>query len=263
MDVKKDISWRVYLCFLGMVLVGIVIIIKVFVIQEIEGKHWRGMANNLHDSYRTIDAVRGTIFSSDERMLSTTIPTYSLHMDFRSGGIIEDNGVLFRQELDSLSYCLSALFGDKSQAAYKQTLLRQYKKGSRYYLLKRRVSFDQYKKLRNFPFFRLGQNTSGLIVKQVNKRINPFGLLANRTIGLYRKDAPNIGLEKVYNKYLKGTDGKMLVQRIAGGGYIPLQGYQIDPVDGKDVITTIDVNIQNIVERALKRMVVGNEAQYG
>ncbi len=263
MDVKKDILWRVYLCFLGMILLGVVIAVKIFVIQDIEGDHWRKMANNLHDRYKTIDAVRGTIYSADGRMLSTTIPTFDLHMDFRADGIVQDKGVLFRQNLDSLSYNLSQLFKDRSKASYKRLLLREYKKGNRYFRLKRKVTFEQYKKLRTFPFFRLGRNRSGLIVKQINKRVNPFGLLANRTIGMYRKNAPNIGLERTYNKYLEGKDGKVLVQRISGGGSIPVDGYRIDPVDGKDVITTLDVNIQDVAEGALKKMLVENEAQYG
>ncbi len=263
MDVKKDILWRVYLCFLGMALIGIVIAIKVFYIQDVEGGYWRSMANNLHDRYITIDAERGTIYSADGRMLSTTIPTFTLHMDFRADGLVTDKGNKFYKNVDSLSYYLSKLFGDKSAAAYERTLKREYKKGSRYYLLKKEISFEKYKKLRNFPLFRLGRNTSGLIVKQVNKRVNPFGLLANRSIGLYRKNSPNIGIEAAYNEYLKGTDGKMLVQRISGGGFMPVEGYRIEPVNGKDVITTLNINIQDVVEHALMKMLAYNEAQYG
>lgn len=263
MDVKKDILWRVYLCFLAIAVIGIVIAIKVFYIQDVEGSYWRSMANDLHDRYMTIDAERGTIYSSDGRMLSTTIPTFTLHMDFRADGLVTDDGNKFYKNIDSLSYCLSKLFGDRSQASYKRILKREYKKGSRYFLLKREISFEAYQKLRDFPLFNLGRNTSGLIVKQVNKRVNPFGLLANRTIGLYRKNSPNIGLEAAYNDYLKGTNGKMLVQRISGGGYMPVEGYRIEPVNGKDVITTLDINIQDIVEHALMNMLTYNEAQYG
>ncbi len=263
MDVKKDILWRVYLCFLGMALIGVVIAVKVFLIQDVEGSYWRGMANDLHDHYMTIDAERGTIYSADGRMLSTTIPSFTLYMDFRADGLAANEGKRFFENLDSLSYCLSRLFNDRSKAGYKRLLSRQYKKGSRFFLLKKEISFEQYKKLRDFPLFRLGRNSSGLIVRQVNKRVNPFGLLANRTVGLYRKNSPNIGLEAAYNKYLKGTDGKCLVQRIAGGGYIPIDGYRIDPVNGKDVITTLDVNIQDVAENALMQMLVDNQAQYG
>lgn len=263
MDVKKDILWRVYLCFLGMALIGIIIAIKVFYIQDVEGSYWRSMANDLHDRYITIDAERGTIYSADGRILSTTIPTFTLHIDFRADGLVTGDGNKFYKHIDSLSYCLSKMFEDKSPTAYERMLKREYKKGSRYFLLKKEIPFEKYKKLRNFPLFRLGRNTSGLIVKQVNKRINPFGLLANRTIGLYRKNSPNIGIEAAYNEYLKGTDGRMLVQRISGGGYVPVEGYKIEPVNGKDVITTIDVNMQDVVEHALMRMLKYNEARYG
>jgi cell division protein FtsI (penicillin-binding protein 3) len=111
--------------------------------------------------------------------------------------------------------------------------------------------------------FRLGKNKGGLIAETKNKRINPFKLLANRTIGLSRENAQNVGLERTYDAYLKGVTGKRLMRRIAGGTYIPVEGYDIEPENGRDVITTVDVNMQDIVETALMNMMVSNEAEHG
>lgn len=263
MDVKKDILWRVYLCYLAMIVAGVAIMVKIFFIQDVEGSYWRSMADSLHDRYITIDAERGTIYSADGRMLSTSIPYFDIHMDFMADGLRENKGEKFHKNLDSLAYCLSHLFKDRSQYGYKRLLEKGYRSKKRYFLLKRGIPFEQYRQLRDFPLFRLGRNNSGMIVEQVNKRINPFGLLANRTVGLYRKNSPDIGLEATYNKYLKGTNGKRLMRRITGGAFMPVEGFQIDPEDGKDVITTLDVNIQDIAESALMRMMISNEAEHG
>jgi cell division protein FtsI (penicillin-binding protein 3) len=263
MDTKKDILWRVYLCYLGIIALGVLIIARVFFIQQVDGGYWRNMADSLHDRYMTIDAERGTIYSADGRMLSTSLPYFDIHMDFMADGLREDDGKKFHENLDSLAYCLATLFGDRSKAAYKQTLEKGYRKKSRYFLLKKNLTFEQYARLREFPLFRLGRNHSGMIAEQKEKRINPFGLLANRTVGLWRDNAPNIGLEATYNQYLKGVDGKRLMRRISGGTYIPLEGYQIDPENGKDIITNLNVNIQDIAESALYREMVDNEATHG
>lgn len=263
MEVKKDILWRVYLCYLGIGAVAILILVRIFLIQQVEGGYWRNMADSLHDRYVTIDAERGTIYSADGRMLSTSIPYFDIHLDFMADGLREHDGKKFHDNLDSLSYCLSALFGDKSKSQYKHILEKGYRKKERYFLLKKGISFERYAKLREFPLFRLGRNASGMVAEENEKRVNPFGLLANRTIGLWRDNAPNVGLEATYNKYLKGVDGKRLMRRIAGGTYVPLEGYQIDPEDGKDVMTNLDVNIQDIAETALYREMESNEATHG
>ncbi|MGH2643445.1 MAG: penicillin-binding transpeptidase domain-containing protein, partial [Chitinophagaceae bacterium] len=263
MEPKKDILWRVYLCYLFIIGVAVLILIKIFFIQQVDGHYWRSMADSLHDRYMTIDAERGTIFSADGRMLSTSIPYFDIRMDFLADGLRENNGEKFKENIDSLAYCLSRLFRDKSAAGYKLLLEKGYRSKERYFLLKRNITFEQYDTLRKFPLFRLGRNGSGMIVEQNEKRINPFGLLASRTIGLWRDNAPNIGLEATYNQYLKGTDGKRLMQRIAGVVYIPLEGYQIDPENGKDIVTNIDVNIQDIAENALLSELDSNQATHG
>jgi len=263
MEVKKDILWRVYLCFIGMVLFGVAILARVFILQHVEGSYWRGMADSLHTSYVSLAAERGTIYSEEGRMLSTSIPYFDIRVDFAADGLRENNGKIFKDNVDSLAYCLSQLFGDRSKREYKQLLREGYKSRDRYYLLKRNVPFSQFRQLRRFPMFRLGPNKGGMIAETKNKRINPFKLLANRTIGLARKNAQNVGLERTYDDYLKGVTGKRLMRRIAGGTYVPVEGYDIEPENGHDIITTLDVNMQDIVETALMNMMVQNEAEHG
>lgn len=263
MEVKKDILWRVYLCFIGMVLFGVAILVKVFALQNIEGNYWRSMADSLHTRYVALDADRGTIYSEEGRMLSTSIPYFDIRVDFAADGLRDKKGKIFTDNVDSLSICLSRLFEDRTAAEYKRILREAYKSKDRYFLLKRDILFTQYQQLRNFPMFRLGKNKGGLIAETKNKRINPFKLLANRTIGLSRQNAQNVGLERTYDEYLKGVTGKRLMRRIAGGTFVPVEGYDIEPENGRDIITTLDVNMQDIVETALMNMMVANEAEHG
>ncbi len=246
-----------------MVLFGVVILARVFILQNVDGNYWRGMADSLHTSYVSLGAERGTIYSEEGRMLSTSIPYFDLRIDFAADGLRDKNGKVFKDNVDSLSGYLSRMFGDRTQGEYKQLLREGYKSKDRYFLLKRDVPFNQFQQVRRFPMFRLGANKGGLIAETKNKRINPFKLLANRTIGLSRENAQNVGLERTYDEYLKGVTGKRLMRRIAGGTFVPVEGYDIEPENGRDVNTTLDVNMQDIVESALMNMMVQNEAEHG
>lgn len=263
MEVKRDILWRVYLCFLGIVALSLVVIGKVVYIQRVQGAYWKGLSDSLHQKFVELDAERGTIYSEDSSMLSTSIPYFNIYIDFGADGLREKNGKRFFENLDSLSGCLATLFGDQSTQAYRKMLVKGYRTTDRYYELQANVPFEKYQKLRDFPLVRQGRNKSGFIAEVVNKRLNPFGLLANRTIGLARANAQNVGLERTYDTLLKGETGRRLVRYIAGGAYIPVEGYEIEAENGKDVVTTMDVNIQDIAENALQKELVENEAEHG
>jgi cell division protein FtsI (penicillin-binding protein 3) len=263
LEVKRDILWRVYLSFIGIVLLSFIVLGRAFYIQHAEGAYWRSKSDSLHTRIVNLDADRGTIFSEDGSMLSTSIPFFTIYIDFGAEGLREKNGKRFREHLDSLSMALSGLFKDASSAAYKQLLQTGFRKKDRYFLLKKDISFQQYKSLRDFPLVRQGRNKSGFIAEINNKRLNPFGLLANRTIGLARENAQNVGLERTYDSVLRGETGKRLVRFIAGGVAVPVEGYELEPENGKDLITTLDVNIQDIAENALLKVVSEREAEYG
>jgi len=262
-EVKRDILWRVYLCFIGMVVFAFLVIGKALYIQQAEGAYWRSKSDSLHTRIINLDADRGTIYSEDGSMLSTSIPYFNIYIDFGAEGLRDKNGKRFRENLDSLSYSLAGLFQDKSADGYKKLLQAGYRKKDRYFLLKKNIDFEQYKQLREFPLVRLGRNKSGFIAEVKSRRLNPFGMLANRTIGLARENAQNVGLERTYDSLLKGETGKRLVRFIAGGVAVPVEGYEVEPENGKDLITTLDVNIQDIAQQALLKMMIENEAVNG
>ena len=263
MDIKKDILWRVYLCFLGMILLGIIVFARAFYIQRIEGKYWKEMGQDLHLKYLPIDAERGTIYSEDGNMLSTSVPIFDVFVDFGAEGLREKDGERFKKNIDSLSICLANLFKDKNTTGYKQQLQQAYKEQDRYFVLKKKISFAEFKQLRNFPLVRQGRNKSGFIFDARDKRINPYVLLANRTIGLSREDSTkNVGLERSYDSLLKGSTGQRLMRYIAGA-YVPVEGAELEPENGKDIITTLDTYMQDVAENALMKMMVGNNSLHG
>lgn len=263
MEIKRDILWRVYLSFLGVVALSLVVLGRAFYIQQVQGNYWRSMSDSLHQKFVPLDAERGTIYSEDGQMLSTSVPYFDIYIDFAAEGLRDKNGKRFKENLDSFSIALSKFFNDKSAAQYKKELKKGYNLKSRYYMLKKGLSFEQYKVFREFPLVRMGRNKSGVIAEVKSKRLNPFGLLAKRTIGLARDNAQNVGLERTYDSLLKGTYGKRLVRFISGGAAVPVEGYEIEPVNGKDIISTLDIKMQDIVESALMKMLVQNQAEYG
>ncbi len=246
-----------------MIMLGIVVMGRAVYIQRVQGNYWKSMANKQHLKYIDIDAERGSIYSEDGNMLSTSIPVFDIYVDFMADGLREKDGKRFYKSLDSLSISLASLFKDESAASYKKLLLAQYKKRARYFSLKKKISFEDYQALRDFPLVREGRNKSGFIIDVRDNRINPYVLLANRTIGLSRGDtSKNVGLERSYDSVLKGQTGQRLM-RYMSGTYVPVDGAEIDPENGKDVITTIDTYIQDVAENALLKMMDQNSSIHG
>jgi cell division protein FtsI (penicillin-binding protein 3) len=204
-------------------------------------------------------------------MLSTSTPYFDIYVDFAAEGLRDKNGARFENNLDSLSLGLAVMFPEKTKASWRRELKNGYQKKNRYYLLKKNITFQQYKQLRSLPLVRMGKDKSGFIADVKDKRLNPFGLLANRTIGLSREyidsggtmRSMNVGLEKTYDDQLRGESGKRLMRKIAAGVFVPVDGSEIEPQNGKDIITTLDVNIQDITENALLNVLTANECEYG
>ncbi len=263
MDIKRDILWRVYLSYILVVLVCVAIFGKAVYIQQVQGTHWRSMSDSLHQKLDEIEAERGTIYSEDGQMLSTSIPQFDIYMDFRVESLRQKNGLLFRSHVDSLSECLANLFGDQSKGQYKALLQQGFNDEDGYFLLKKKISFRDYEQLIKFPLFKLGRYKSGLIANEKTIRLNPYQMLAFRTIGLAR-DSNKVGLEMTYDSLLKGRNGKQFVRKIAGGVSVPVDDtYEIEPETGKDIVSTLDVFIQDVTENALMKMMVSNDAQTG
>ncbi len=263
MDVKRDILWRVYLSYILVVIACLAIFGKAIFIQQVQGPHWRSMSDSLHQKLDEIEAERGTIYSEDGQMLSTSIPQFDIYIDFRVDALHEKSGKLFRENIDSLSDCLANLFKDQSAGEYKALLQEGYNNEDGYFMLKKKISFREYEALRHFPLFKLGRYKSGMIANEKTIRLNPYQMLAFRTIGLAR-DSNKVGLEMTYDSLLKGRNGKQFVRKIAGGVNVPVDDtYEIEPETGKDIVSTIDVFIQDVAENALMKMMIKNEAQTG
>jgi len=258
---NKELLTRSMLVYFSLTLLGLAIIGKAIYIQMVEGSYWRERAENLTTVFRDIEAVRGNIYSDDGGMLATSVPIYEVRMDMGADGLVDS---IFNRDIDSLSLLLSGLFNDKSPIEWKRELISARDKGDRYHLIRRRVKYHQMKEMRDFPIFRRGRFSGGMIVLQQNRRERPFRLLAARTIGYEREGVAPVGLEGAYAAELGGVSGKRLMQKISGGLWMPLNDEnEIEPQDGYDIHTTINLNIQDVAENALLKQLQHHAADHG
>ncbi len=237
---------------------GVAIIIKAALIQVKEGPRLRQMSNNMHTRTTNLAAERGNIYTEDGALLCSSIPQFDVHIDF---SVIPAD--IFKDNLDSLSQCMASLFRDATPAQYKKELSEAYKKQARYYSLRKNLPYYQYQALRSFPIFNRGKRRGGFIEDPRIKRINPYGMLAYRTIGLWRENSQTIGMEATYDSVLNGENGTRVEQKQTGGVWVPVDGAEVEPQNGKDLVTTLDVSIQDVAEHALKSVVEQYGCLYG
>ena len=263
MSVKKEILWRVTIVYIVFLLFGLVIIGRIFYLQFFEKEMWMEKAGTYSLKTMNIPADRGSIYAADGRLLACSVPYYEVRFDAKCENLTDR---IFYKNVDSLALCLSQLFGDRSKADYKRSLIRARQEGKRYHLIKSGVNYIQLKKLKTFPIFRLGRYKGGLVYMQDNRRIRPHQNLAGRLIGYTSKDLNGnvVGIEGAYNDQLAGTQGVRLMQRLAGDVWMPMnERNEIEPRDGRDIITTIDVNLQDVAQKALMHQLITQGAQYG
>lgn len=263
MSIKKEIVLRSTIVYLCTLVFTLVVIGRIVQLQFIEGDKWKQKAQSINIKNQAIEPNRGEIYDCNNKLLATSLPYYEIRLDMRSNALDVN---LFNEKLDSLAMELSNLFRDKSKQAYKNELLRARNTGNRYYLLKKNVNYNQLKKLKTFPVFRLGRYKGGFIVIQDNKRIQPHEYLASRTIGYTTKsqEGNEVGIEGAYDKVLGGVQGIRVMQKLAGNVYMPISDEnEIEPKDGIDVVTTIDVNLQDVATHALLRQLKRHNASSG
>lgn len=249
-DTKKEILIRVYIVALAMVGIAGLLFYKAAKISIVEGEQWRDMGDSLYLKYVPIVADRGDILAADGSLMTTSLPFFDLHIDFKADGLRED---IFRSNVDSLAYYLST-YVDRSvsKTQMRDWLIQKRRRGDRYALLAKDVTIRELERIKTFPIFRLGKNKGGLIIDRQHIRVKPYKLLASRTLGLDRENAQLIGLERTFDGYLKGEEGQRLMQRVTGGAWIPVQ--DLDDLEGErgaDILTTISPEIQDIAEYAL------------
>ena len=242
MAIQDDITWRTVIVYAVIVLFGCLIVGKAVVVMTVEGKKWRSKAAASEPARPVvIPPNRGDICADDGRILATSVPFYELRFD-----PLAVKNKIFQEQIDSLAYRLSAFFRDGSKEFYKNKLVsaRKGKHPNRYLLLNReKVNHTELKCIREFPIFRLGKNKGGFQSVVYNKRIQPHKNLAVRTIGYLNESKDGVlegrvGLEAAFESELKGENG-WGIKRMMSGTWMVLT--EKEPVDGHDVITTIDV----------------------
>ena len=247
---SKKIVTRYSFIILVMVLVGLAIVVKAGVIMFAERQYWHDVADRFVKEEVPLIPNRGNIISSDGQLMASSLPEYKIYMDFKAGGEVKDS--LLMLYMDSICDGLHQIFPDKSKAEFKSHILKGRKKGSRNYLLyPKRISYIQFKEAKRLPVFNLSKYRGGFHEQAFNRRKKPFGSLAMRTLGDMYSDvtlgAKN-GLELQYDSVLKGKEGVSHRQKVMNK-YLNIT--DIPPVDGCDIITTIDVGMQDIAEKAL------------
>ena len=254
---------RANLVFIMTCLVALAVIVRMFGIQWGEEPAWKEMADNYVTEYRSIEAVRGNILSDDGSLLATSLPLYEIRMDLKADGLSDE---VFSDGLDSLSIRLAEIFQEDggSAADYRKSISEARRDGKRYHLVKKDVKYHQVQKAKTFPIFREGRYKGGVIFERRNERIYPFKQLAKRTIGYDLDNVGHVGLEGAFSPELSGIDGMRLERRLIGGQWMPIHDVNdIEPEDGRDIITSIDINIQDVAESALLRQLEKNDAHHG
>ncbi|MFC4212758.1 penicillin-binding transpeptidase domain-containing protein [Pedobacter lithocola] len=263
MNIRANILLRVYLAFGLIVLFALAVFLRLGQVQFVQGHKWKAMADSLSTRYMAVEATRGNIYSNDGSLLATSVPEYELHMDMFAGGIADDK--IFNEKVDSLGMKLAGIFQDKSAKDYSRILRKGRQDSARYLLIHRKVGYSDLKTIRTFPLYNVGKFSGGLIAVQQNKRILPFKALAARTIGYKNANVKNgVGLEGAYTEYINGEGGKRLMQRIAGGVYVPVNDEEeVAPKDGADIISTIDINMQDLTQNELEKQLIAMRADHG
>lgn len=247
---KRNIMTRYFFVVLIMSLIGIAIIVKGALIMFAERQYWQDVADRFVKENVTVKPNRGNILSADGKLMASSLPEYRIYMDFKAGG--EEKDSLLMLHINEICEGLHNIFPDKSAAEFKRHLLKGRKKGSRNYLIyPRRISYIQYKEAKKLPVFNLNKYRGGFHELAYNQRKKPFGSLAARTLGdLYADTAQGAknGIELAFDSLLKGQDGITHRQKVMNK-YLNI----IDkaPVDGCDIVSTIDVGMQDICEKAL------------
>ncbi|WP_294290323.1 penicillin-binding transpeptidase domain-containing protein [uncultured Chryseobacterium sp.] len=253
---KKTLRWGylfavVALCVFTLFLARIVILQNTNV-QEIKDDY-------INKNYREaiLKAARGNLFASDGSILATTVMRYDIYLDFKT---MRDT--IYTNNIGALTDSLSKMFG-KPRGEFRKKFDEQRKKKNQYFTLVKGLDFDQYDRIRKFPIFRKGKNKGGFIVDRNYKRELATSEIGAGTIGM-DDGVHTAGLEGAFSKYLRGTDGKRLEQRINSSQWKPIDFWKVqEPVDGEDVYTTLDLRIQDIAHSALQKQLINFEAKHG
>ena len=266
MDRKNELLVRVYIVLIFFLAFGTAIGWKIIDISVLEGAKWKAEKENKYLKWRPVKAQRGDIYSDDGiRMLSSSIEFFEIRMD-----PVSPSDKDFYEGIDGLCTGLANVLGNKSATEWKKILVSarkayniSQKSGSRNILIHRKVDDETHRKLKTLPLFKLGKHLGGLLVNRFYSRKKTYHELASRTIGEYRNENM-VGIEISYDKVLRGEVRSELMRFVPPDLWLPLY----DPTDyevirGDDVITTLDINIQDVVHHELEKGLIMNDAKDG
>jgi len=262
---NKESLIRLYSVYFLVLFMGLGIVFQIFYLQIFKGEQLKSDANKQIFISKKVLAPRGNIYASNEQKtsLALSVPRYKVFVDLVT--IREQD---FIDNISDLSDSLSVLLARKKSNEWKSELENQRLDSNRYFFIARGLRNDQIERLRKFPIFNLGKYRGGCIILKSNQRVKPYGMLANRTVGYAvendGKKSILVGIEGAFNEYLKGQNGQMLMEKIRGNEWKPVDDeLSIEPVPGSDVYTSIDVNIQDVAESALLKQLREQKAQKG
>lgn len=258
----KNILNRLYFVAGCLFLFSCAVLFKLVSIQVVNGDKYRELAQERTSKMFTIAPNRGDLISDDGSLLATSVSRYTIRFDAVT--VSEED---FQENIKPLSRALSNLTG-KPVADYVQLFRKAKENRNRYTLVARNLDYSEYMEVREFPLFEKGPYKGGLIIEQKTVREHPLGKIAERSVGYERVDEngyrTRVGLEGAFGEYLRGKEGKRLKQKIAKGQWKPVgQENIIEPKDGYDVISTIDINIQDIAHHALLAQLEKYNADHG
>lgn len=254
---KKQILNKVYLLTGFMFLIAIAIVYKLVQIEFVHGDLYREQAEKGTVKNFEIAANRGNVYTADGSLLATSVTKFDVRMDAVT--ISDEN---FEKGIKELSKSLSSMLG-KSAGHYENKIRKARVNKNRYLFITRNLSYNEYQKIKQFPIFKLGTYKGGLIVEQRTVREHPIGKIAERAVG-YDDYRGRVGIEGSFYEFLRGKKGQRLKQKIAKGQWKPLNdNNEIEPIDGKDIITTIDLNIQDVAHHALLSQLEKFSADHG
>ena len=262
---NKESLIRLYSVYFLVLFMGLGIVVQIFYLQIFKGEQLKSDANKQIFISKKVLAPRGNIYASNEQKtsLALSVPRYKVFVDLIT--IREQD---FTDNISDLSDSLSVLIDRKTSNEWYSELENQRLDSNRYFFIARGLRNDQIERLRKFPIFNLGKYRGGCIIIKSNQRVKPYGMLANRTVGYAvendGKKSILVGIEGAFNEYLKGQNGQMLMEKIRGNEWKPVDDeLSIEPVPGSDVYTSIDVNIQDVAESALLKQLREQKAQKG
>lgn len=239
----------------------------------IHNEVWIEKAENANVRMRDIKATRGNIYSDNGSLMATSLPFYTLAFDPSISMRDEVRREIYEEGIDSLTMLLSKFFKDKSEEQYFRIMNNARGRGRQYLRLSSKLIDHHDKKVMSqWPIFREGQMMGGVLFEQIDKRFVPFGHLAGRTVGYCKREVKKdgkvhkigAGLEYSFDSLLAGRDGRALFAKMSGGGWKQLHTEdEIKPIRGYDIESTIDVNLQDVVEETLLEALKSHSADYG